>query len=358
MSQAEHHIEETSLTRLYFRALGLLGTEIHVAIFLAIANFALAASQFAEPVLFGRIIDRMNIGETLHRSPGVRELPPLIGAWIGFALFSIIGAVFVGLRADRMAHRRRLAAMGTYFEHVLDLPLSFHASVHSGRLLKSMLEGAAGLFWLWLSFFREKCADFVALTVLLPLALFINWRLGLPLIILVAIFGIIIIFVVRRTHTLQTQVEGYNANLSERASDVLGNIAVIQSFTRIQSEAFAMNELIQAVLNAQLPVLSWWAVAVVAARAASTLTLLTIFIVGVWLHAQGLATIGQLVTFMALATMLIGKLVEIVNFINGLFLQAPKLSEFFRVLDTAPSVADRPGAQDRAGSKAMSPSIT
>lgn len=346
MSLAEHHIEETSLTRLYFRALGLLGSETRVAIFLAFANFALAASQFAEPVLFGRIIDRMNVGEAAHHAPGIHDLAPLIGAWIGFALFSIIGAVFVGLRADRMAHRRRLAAMGTYFEHVLNLPLSFHASVHSGRLLKGMLEGASGLFWLWLSFFREKCADFVALTVLLPLALFINWRLGLPLIILVAIFGIIIIFVVRRTHTLQTQVEGYNANLSERASDVLGNIAVIQSFTRIQSEAFAMNELIQAVLNAQLPVLSWWAVAVVAARAASTLTLLTIFIVGVWLHARGLATIGQLVTFMALATMLIGKLVEIVNFINGLFLQAPKLSEFFRVLDTAPSVADRPGAQD------------
>ncbi|MEW6437144.1 MAG: glucan ABC transporter ATP-binding protein/ permease [Pseudomonadota bacterium] len=346
MSKAQPQTDTSSLSRLYFRALGLLGNETHVAIFLALANFALAAAQFAEPILFGRIIDRMNIGETLHQSPGIRQLAPLIGAWIGFALFSIIGAVFVGLRADRMAHRRRLAAMGLYFEHVLNLPLSFHASVHSGRLLKGMLEGASALFWLWLSFFREKCADFVALTVLLPLALFINWRLGLPLIILVAIFGVIIIFVVRRTHILQTQVEGFNANLSERASDVLGNIAVIQSFTRIQSEALAMNGLIQAVLNAQMPVLSWWAVAVVAARAASTLTLLTIFIVGVWLHAQGLATIGQLVTFMALATMLIGKLVEIVNFINGLFLQAPKLAEFFRVLDTAPSVADRADAKD------------
>jgi glucan exporter ATP-binding protein len=346
MSEPKNQTKDLSLSRLYFRALGLLGTETHVAIFLAFANFALAAAQFAEPVLFGRIIDRMNIGEAQHNAPGLHALAPLIGLWIGFALFSIIGAVFVGLRADRMAHRRRLAAMGIFFEHVLNLPLSFHASIHSGRLLKGMLEGASALFWLWLSFFREKCADFVALTVLLPLALFINWRLGLPLIILVAIFGVIIIFVVRRTHTLQTQVEGFNANLSERASDVLGNIAVIQSFTRIQSEAFAMNQLIQAVLNAQMPVLSWWAVAVVAARAASTLTLLTIFIVGVWLHQQNLATIGQLVTFMALATMLIGKLVEIVNFINGLFLQAPKLSEFFNVLDTSPGVADRPGAKD------------
>jgi ATP-binding cassette, subfamily B, beta-glucan exporter len=346
MSEPKHHSKDLSLSRLYFRALGLLGTETHVAIFLAFANFALAAAQFAEPVLFGRIIDRMNTGEAQHQSPGLHALAPLIGLWIGFALFSIIGAVFVGLRADRMAHRRRLAAMGIFFEHVLNLPLSFHASIHSGRLLKGMLEGASALFWLWLSFFREKCADFVALTVLLPLALFINWRLGLPLIILVAIFGVIIIFVVRRTHTLQTQVEGFNANLSERASDVLGNIAVIQSFTRIQSEAFAMNQLIQAVLNAQMPVLSWWAVAVVAARAASTLTLLTIFIVGVWLHQQNLATIGQLVTFMALATMLIGKLVEIVNFINGLFLQAPKLSEFFNVLDTSPGIADRASAKD------------
>jgi ATP-binding cassette, subfamily B, beta-glucan exporter len=346
MSEPRHHTKDLSLSRLYFRALGLLGTETHVAIFLAFANFALAAAQFAEPVLFGRIIDRMNTGEAQHNAPGLHALAPLIGLWIGFALFSIIGAVFVGLRADRMAHRRRLAAMGIFFEHVLNLPLSFHASIHSGRLLKGMLEGASALFWLWLSFFREKCADFVALTVLLPLALFINWRLGLPLIILVAIFGVIIIFVVRRTHTLQTQVEGFNANLSERASDVLGNIAVIQSFTRIQSEAFAMNQLIQAVLNAQMPVLSWWAVAVVAARAASTLTLLTIFIVGVWLHQQNLATIGQLVTFMALATMLIGKLVEIVNFINGLFLQAPKLSEFFNVLDTSPGIADRSSAKD------------
>jgi ATP-binding cassette, subfamily B, beta-glucan exporter len=346
MSNAPHHSHDLSLTRLYFRALGLLGDETRAAIFLAFANFAVAAAQFAEPVLFGRIIDRMNIGEALHQRPGLVQLSPLIGAWIGFALFSILGAVFVGLRSDRMAHRRRLAAMGLYFEHVLNLPLSFHASVHSGRLLKGMIEGAAGLFWLWLSFFREKCADFIALTVLLPLALFVNWRLGLPLIILVAIFGGIIIFVVRRTHTLQSQVETFNVNLSERASDVLGNIAVIQSFTRIQSEALAMNGLIQALLNAQLPVLNWWAVAVVAARAASTLTLLTIFIVGVWLHAQNLATIGQLVTFMALSTMLIGKLVEIVNFINGLFLQAPKLAEFFKVLDTAPSVADRPDARD------------
>lgn len=335
-----------SLARIYLRSFRLLGPEMGLAAFLIFANLALASAQFAEPVLFGRIVDRMSAGEAIHRNPGLVELAPLILAWIGFALFSILGSVFVGLHADRLAHRRRLTSMSAYFEHVLHLPMSFHGSVHSGRLLKGMLDGTTGLFWLWLSFFREKCVAFIALIVLLPLSLVVNWRLGLLLILLVCVFGVLIIFVVRRTQTLQNDVERYNATLTERASDVLGNVAVIQSFTRIESEARAMGRLIDAALTAQLPVLSWWAVAVVAARAAATLTLLAIFVLGIWLHAQNLATIGQIVAFMALSTMLIGKLNEVIGFINGIFMQAPKIQEFLAVLDTPPHVADLPSARD------------
>ena len=335
-----------SLIRIYFRSFRLIGPETGLAVFLVFANLALASAQFAEPVLFGRIVDRMSAGDVVHRNPGFGELAPLILAWIGFALFSILGSVFVGLHADRLAHRRRLASMGLYFEHVLHLPMSFHGSVHSGRLLKGMVDGTSGLFWLWLSFFREKCAAFIALVVLLPLSLIVNWRLGLLLILLVGIFGVLITFVVRRTHVLQDHVERHNASLTERASDVFGNVAVIQSFTRIESETRALGRLLDAVLSAQLPVLSWWAVAVVAARAAATLTLLAIFLLGIWLHARNLATIGQIVTFMAFSTMLIAKLNDVIGFINGLFMQAPKIQDFFGVLDTVPLVTDLASARD------------
>jgi ATP-binding cassette, subfamily B, beta-glucan exporter len=145
---------------------------------------------------------------------------------------------------------------------------------------------------------------------------------------------------------LQDHVERHNASLTERASDVFGNVAVIQSFTRIESETRALGRLLDAVLSAQLPVLSWWAVAVVAARAAATLTLLAIFLLGIWLHAQNLATIGQIVTFMAFSTMLIAKLNDVIGFINGLFMQAPKIQDFFGVLDTVPHVTDLASARD------------
>jgi len=46
-----------SLLRLYTRVLELLGKEARLGWILAGANLLLAGAQFAEPVLFGRIVD-------------------------------------------------------------------------------------------------------------------------------------------------------------------------------------------------------------------------------------------------------------------------------------------------------------
>ena len=46
-----------NLARLYIRVLDLLGSEARLGWILALANLALAIALFAEPVLFGRIVD-------------------------------------------------------------------------------------------------------------------------------------------------------------------------------------------------------------------------------------------------------------------------------------------------------------
>jgi ATP-binding cassette, subfamily B, beta-glucan exporter len=52
------------------------------------------------------------------------------------------------------------------------------------------------------------------------------------------------------------------------------------------------------------------------------------------------------VMFVSFATMLIQKLEQVVSFINSVFMEAPRLQEFFNVLDAAPAVRDRPDAID------------
>ncbi|WP_293860237.1 glucan ABC transporter ATP-binding protein/ permease [uncultured Alsobacter sp.] len=335
-----------NLVRLYARVLQQLGPEARLGVLLAFANVLLAVAQFAEPVLFGRIVDLLSRAQATGIPPQWNDLVPLAAAWVGFGLFTISGGVIVALHADRLSHRRRLAIMASYFEHVLTLPLAFHATTHSGRVLKVMLDGASGMQSLMLSFFREHFASFVALMVLLPLSLFINWQLGLMLVVLLALFTVLTAIVLRRTETLQGSVERYHSTLAEHASDALGNVPVIQSFTRIELEARALRGVADRLLAAQIPVLGWWAVAAVATRASATITILGIFLLGTWLNLNGLATVGQIVAFMSLATMLISKMEQAVGFMNGVLLQAPKLREFFEIVDTVPAVRDLPGAPD------------
>ncbi|MFG1396780.1 glucan ABC transporter ATP-binding protein/ permease [Roseixanthobacter pseudopolyaromaticivorans] len=336
------------LLRIYARALGMLGPLAKVGLALAIGNVALAMAQFAEPILFGRIIEAL-AGAQREGGPSlVAVLTPLLAAWVGFGLFNIGAGVLISLHADRLAHRRRLGVLTEYFEHVLQLPLSFHGETHSGRLLKVMLQGTDSLWSTWLSFFREDCAAIVSLLVLLPVGIYINWRLGLVLIALIVVFGIVTTYVLGRTQAMQEEVEEHNSSLAEHATDALGNVAVIQSYTRIEAEVSGLRATASQLLAVQIPVLSWWAVVSMATKAATTLTILAILLIGTWLHLQGLAAIGDIVTYVGFATMLIGRLDHTVSFVNHLVMSAPGLGQFFEVLDTVGAVRDRPGALDLA----------
>src|SRR5690606_25505643 len=101
---------------------------------------------------------------------------------------------------------------------------------HSGRLMKVMLQGADALWSLWLSFFRDHFAAFVSIFVLLPIAVWLNWRLGLLLVALLAVFAAITAYALRQTETQQLGVERFHTDLAERTSDALGNVALVQSF--------------------------------------------------------------------------------------------------------------------------------
>lgn len=335
-------VARMSILRLYTRVLELLGKEARLGWLLAVANLLLAGSQFAEPVLFGRIVDVLS-GKTVA---GSSSAWPFLAAWVAFGLFTIACSALVALQADRLAHRQRQAVLTSYFEHILQLPLTFHSGTHSGRLMKVMLNGTDALWRLWLGFFREHFAAILSVLVLLPLSLYLNWRLAILLFVLCIVFTALTTFVVRRTFGMQMAVEEHYSELSARASDALGNVALVQSFVRVESEVKGLRSVADELLAAQMPVLSWWALVTVITRASTTITVLAIFTFGIALHDKGLTSVGEIVMFVSFATMLIQKLEQVVSFINNVFMEAPRLREFFGVLDAVPAVHDRPDAID------------
>jgi ATP-binding cassette subfamily B protein len=313
---------------------------------LAFANVALACALFAEPILFGRVIDALSLAPGSAASTTWLMVWPLLLAWIGFGLFTIACSTAVALFSDRLAHRRRHAVLSAYVEHVLHLPMAQQTKTHSGRLMKIMLQGTDALWWLWLCFFRDHLAAIVSLIILVPVALYINWRLACVLIVLCLVFGFLTHFILRKTQTLQHQIEEHHSDMAELTADTLSNIALVQSFARIQIEMQSLKQISQRALGAQLPVLFWWAMVTVLTRSATTISILCILVLGVWLYTQSLISVGEIVTFVAFAGIIIARLDQIVTFANKLAGDAPRLREFFEVLDTAPDIKDVPGAID------------
>jgi glucan exporter ATP-binding protein len=325
-----------SLLRIYLRVLGLLAPEKWLAIALAFANVALAAVFLLEPWLFGRVVDAL-----AGKDPTRAWMN--IGWWTGVGFCGVAANVLVALYSDRLAHRRQQAALVDFFEHSLALPLAFHDQQHTGRLLHTLHTGMSNLFMLWLSFFRSHLSTLIAVLVMMPFALRINWKLALLMILLMISFVLFNTIVVRRTDSAQRKVGQLHREIAERAGDVFGNVMVVQSFARVMDEVHALRQLAAQVLSAQYPVLRGWAWASVANRAASTLTVIGIFALGVRLHTQGEISVGAIVSFVGFALMMIGRMEQLAGFIADLFFQAPSLANFFEVLDTR-SVLHEPSA--------------
>jgi len=328
-----------SILRIYLRVIGFLAPEKWLAIALLLGNLGLAGVYFLEPWLFGRVVDAL-------AAKGHHDAWRLIGWWAAVGIGGVIASVWISLYADRLAHRRRLAAITQFFEHAVALPLSFHGQHHTGRLLRIMHGGTGNLFSLWLGFFREHLATLLSILVMIPLALRMNWKLALLMIGLMVTFAVSNTIAMRRTLKRQGEVEELHHEITERAGDVFGNVLVVQSYARLSAEVAAIREMTRRVLDAQYPVLRGWAWLTVANRASSTLTVVAIFALGAELNSSGEITVGGIVSFVGFALMLIGRLEQFASFISGLFFQTHSLNDFFSVLDTREVLHETPGAPD------------
>jgi glucan exporter ATP-binding protein len=324
---------------IYKRAMAMLVVERRQTVSIVICGVALGVVPIAEQVLLARVVDALALGKGAF---------PIIGLWAVLGFIGIIAGVIVAVMADRLAHRRRLAALGQAFEHAIVLPISYHAEKGSGAVVRTILAGTDALFWNWLSFLREQFVAFVGLVVLIPTAVYMNAMMALILAALAAIYVLANVYVARRTSKDQAAVEQYHNNVYGRVGDVLGNVTVVQSYARFASEMQAMRTIMAELLMAQYPVLTWWGLLTVLTRTAATITVVAIYAVGALLVSQGKITVGEIVAFVGFAGLLIGKLDLLSGFAVRIFQYAPTLRSLFDLLDATDGVREKPDAKPLA----------
>ena len=330
---------------IYGRVLRLLRGHPWTVSLLSLANLALAGLQFLDPMLFGRVIEMLSNSGSMSDTQTLAMAVPILATWGAVGLFGIVANMLVALCADRLSHRRRREEVARFYSHILALPSSFHIGIHSGELTKVMWSGADTLFGLWLGFFREQLSTWVSICVLLPLTFILNWRLATALLVLAVVFSITTAVTITRTEAKQRKAQSYHNKLAAAASDALANVAVVQSFNRVDAERSRFGQVYDTMLSHQFPVLNWWAFVTVMTRTSSTVAVMSIVTIGTLLHARGQAGVGEIVSFMGFAGLLIGRLEALMWFVSRLFQTVPALEEYFSILAPASGVPERVDAK-------------
>ncbi len=325
-----------SLFDIYKRALAMLAPEKWLAITLAAAGVVIAAIQLAEPILFGRVVDALSQGG------GALSI---IGLWAALGISGILANVVVAVYSDRLAHRRKLAVLADVYERAMGLPQSYHATRGSGAVVRTILSGTTSLFWSWLGAMRDQVTAIFSILLLVPAALSMDTRMAFILAALAVAYALMNVLVMRKTSAGQAAVEDYDYAVSGRVVDVIGNVTIVQSYARIGAEVTAMGGLIRDLLDAQYPVLTWWGVLAVLQKAAATLTMVAVFAMGAVLASRHELSVGQIVSFVGFAGLLIGKLDQLSSFVVRIHQQGPALRNLFGLMDEALAVAEKPDAK-------------
>ncbi|MBZ9771310.1 glucan ABC transporter ATP-binding protein/ permease [Mesorhizobium sp. M7A.F.Ca.US.006.01.1.1] len=328
-----------TLLQIYWRALGYLAADRKRVALICSANVALAIVALLEPIMFGRVIGAISERGSVFTT---------LVMWAGLGAFNIVAFVMVARGADRFAHKRRSEVLCESFERVITMPLAWHHQHGTSNALHTMLRAVETLFSLWLEFMRQHLSTAVALVLLVPTAISMDLRMSLVLLGLGLLYVGIGRMVMRRTKAGQAAVERHYHKVFAHVTDSVSNVAVLQSYNRLGHEADTLRRYVKNLLDAQNPVLDWWALANALHRLSSAISMLIVLSIGSYLVTHGQLGVGDVIAFTGFATMLIARLDQMSAFANQISEARAKLEDFYHLEDSAADAAEPDGLRDLA----------
>lgn len=311
-----------SLSHVYVRCVSPLFQYKAVLAKIVLTNLLLAATIVWEPVLLGKVIDALSDGKDVRA--------PLIW-WGCLTALSTILSVTLARSADRIAHLCRSRLLSESFGRVLAMPMTWHEQRGASQIIQILVRGCESQFSIWLEFMRTHLSTLLAVVLLVPTALNVNPFLGVILLCLGLTYWWINRAVMLRTKSGQQAIECHYHKVFSHLNDTIHHASLLQSYNRVRDETLLLCCHLENALRAQLPVLDWWALASVLNRAATTISMGAILLIGGHFVSIGTITLGELTTFVGFAGVLISRLDQIRGIATQIHESSVRLEEFLQV---------------------------
>jgi glucan exporter ATP-binding protein len=251
--------------------------------------------------------------------------------WGCFAALSTILSVSLARSADRLAHTCRSQVLSESFERIISMPVRWHERHGASQLIQILVRGCESQFNLWLEFMRIHLSTLVAVILLVPTALSVDPFLGGILLGLGLAYWLINKAVMKRTKAGQQAIERHHHSVFSHLNDTIHHVSLLHSYNRVRDETALLRRYLENALSAQLPVLDWWALASILNRLATTVSMAAVLLLGSHFVQSGTITLGELMTFVGFAGVLIGRLDQVRGFFNQIHESSVRLEEFLRM---------------------------
>lgn len=298
-----------------------------------------SAANAAAPALTGRVVDA-----ALGAGGDARVLTVPMLALVGAYLVGWVAQRQQILRLGGVGQRALVAVRADVFAKILDLSVAFFERTESGDLMSRLVNDVETLNSFLSATFRRVFGAALGVLATLVGMFWVDWRLALATLLVVPVLWLMtkaFAAVARRAYRRTRESIG---DVSSSLAEELAGVRVAQAFARtgVNSDSFSgrnaanrdANITASAVSSAFSPALG----------VISTLSIVAVALLGGWLSASGVVTIGVVVAFFSYAR----------NFFSGVSQLSALYADtqtalaggerVFALLDTVADVTDAPGA--------------
>ena len=257
------------------------------------------------------------------------------------AITSFINSQILGVAAQRAITdmRKRVQA------RVMRLPVRYFDSTQSGVLLSRIMSDAEGIRNLVGTGLVQLVGGIVSAVLGLGVLFYINWRLTIVTIVVLALFGVGMSYAFRTLRPLFRERGKINAEVTGRLTEALGGIRIVKSYTAEKREeivfAKGAHRLFRNVAKAMT--------GVSATTAGSTVIVGIVGIIMIWLGGRdilaGRMTLGDFIMYIFFVGLVAAPMVSIASI-------GTQITEAFAGLDRIREILDTPTEDDVDADKA------
>jgi ABC-type multidrug transport system fused ATPase/permease subunit len=232
------------------------------------------------------------------------------------------------------------------YDHLQTLSLDFFTGAQTGGLMPRVLIETQSVQKLLTQVLLSPLVDIVSLIIALAYLIGLSWQMTIVALILGPFAFFLFRFTMKKLESSANQMMMDNRDLNAELEESISGMADIQVFNAQQKRSQRFNQAARAVANATSRMLIWMHVSNTSSQVYVAVSTAVVLLVGIMFGNRFGLTLASLIVFIGFVPAMFAPVQRVIMAYTTYQSLVPGIVGTYQLLDTRPTVMEKPGAQD------------